>query len=100
MFLHKHRTLSAVIFQFFSISFVAFVCILYQVIFACCAEMFVWFVAISKRARAMNVMFGFVTYHNLYIFPSEVSVLSDILPFRNLTFYNVLARQQTGFFVL
>ena len=25
-----------------SISFVAFVCILYQVIFACCAEMFVW----------------------------------------------------------
>ena len=29
-------------FPFFSISFVAFVCILYQVIIACCAEMFVW----------------------------------------------------------
>ena len=29
-------------FPIFSISFVAFVCILYQVIIACCAEMFVW----------------------------------------------------------
>ena len=42
MFLHKQRILSAVVFLFFSITFVAFVCILYQVIFACCAEMFVW----------------------------------------------------------
>ena len=29
-------------FPIFSINFVAFVCILYQVIIACCAEMFVW----------------------------------------------------------
>ena len=27
----------------FTINFIAFVCILYQVIFACCAGMFVWF---------------------------------------------------------
>ena len=32
-------------------------------------------------------------------FSLEVSVLSDIKPFRNLTFYNVLA-QQDSFFVI
>ena len=30
-------------FPIFAISFVPFVCILYQVIFACCAGMFLWF---------------------------------------------------------
>ena len=44
-----------------------------------------------------NAFLGFVMYHT-YIFLKkylslEVSVLSDIKPFRNLTFYNVLAQQ-------
>ena len=50
----------------------------------------------------MNVIqtwFCDVSYQYFYknTFFSEVSVLSDIRPFRNLTFYNVLARQGSSF---
>ena len=58
-------------------------------------------VVISKRAR-VNVMHSwFCDVSYLYFFKntfsSEVSVLSDVRPFRNLTFYNVLARQGSSF---
>ena len=49
----------------------------------------------------MSCILGFVMYHTYILFkntfPSEVSVLSDIRPFRNLTFYNVLAQQGSSF---
>ena len=92
------------LFSFFAISFVAFVCILYQVIFACCAGMFVWLYQILKRVRVVSDecnanLFCDISYLYFFknTFSSEVYVLSDIRPFRNLTFYNVLARQGSSF---
>ena len=104
MFLHKQRILSAVIFLFFPLV-LSLLCVYYirlysHVVRECLC-------GCSKYQNAyvwclMNVMHSwFCDVSYLYFFKntffSEVSVLSDIRPFRNLTFYNVLASSFCNF---
>ena len=64
MFLNKENIIGCY-FPICAISFVSFVCILYRVIFACCAGMFVWLYQITRTCCLMNVMHSwfYVTYH-------------------------------------
>ena len=50
----KTENIMSCYFPIFAISFVTFVCILYQVIFACCAGMFVWLLEILKRVHVVS----------------------------------------------
>ena len=55
MFLNKENIIGCY-FSICAISYVTFVCILYRVIFACCAGMFVWLYQITRTWCQMNVM--------------------------------------------
>ena len=90
MFLNKENIIGCY-FSICAISFVAFVCMLYRAIFACCAGIFVWLYQIldayvvSDECNAFSVLCD-ASYFKDNTFSSEVFVLSDVRLFRNLTF--------------
>ena len=90
MFLNKDNIIGCY-FSICAISFVAFVCILYWVISACCVGMFVWLYQILNVYVVFDECNAFLVLCDaLYLkdntFSSEVFVLSDVRLFRNLAF--------------